>query len=218
MAAGKRDTEKRFGLRYASGLANNLSEELPPGFRLEGWRMNRTGAGRRARTLLRDGGKAPLVAAEPLHHPHHAVVLAMPAAAGRKIGLRIGAKQRRDQRPAEHHHQRKCDRAAHSQAKSNRGGHRPLVSADTPHKCRAMLAASRSNPVCSTNWISRAVPAPILAGACGTLGLFLVARNPRLSWVIRGERRCRREGFWPRAKSPRRSHTCRKGPPGAGES
>jgi hypothetical protein len=78
--------------------------------------MNGTGAGWEAGAFLRSGGEAGLFAAEPLHHAHHAVMLAMPAAARGKIRVGVGAKNGRNQRPAEGHHQRKCDRAAHLQA------------------------------------------------------------------------------------------------------
>jgi hypothetical protein len=41
-------------------------------------------------------------------------MLAVPSAAGRKIGIGIWAKDWRNQRPAEHHQERKCNRPAHS--------------------------------------------------------------------------------------------------------
>jgi hypothetical protein len=94
-------------------MTDDFGVELFPGFRLKRWRMNCAGACREARALLRDGRKDRLVAAEPFHHAHHAVMLAVPAAAWGKIRVGIGAKDGRDQHPAEHHRQRKCDRAAH---------------------------------------------------------------------------------------------------------
>jgi len=77
--------------------------------------MNGAGGCRRAGALLRDGGKALLVAAELLHPAHHAAMLAVPAAAWGQIRVGAGAKDGRDQREAEDHSQRKCDRAAHGQ-------------------------------------------------------------------------------------------------------
>jgi hypothetical protein len=51
----------------------------------------------------------------PLHHAHHTVMLAASAAARRETCVGVGGKERRDQHPAEQHHQRKCDRAPHCQ-------------------------------------------------------------------------------------------------------
>jgi hypothetical protein len=97
-------------------MSDNFRVVLFPGFRFAGWRVNSTGADREAGTLLRDGREGFLVVAEPLHHAHHAVMLAVPTAAWGKICVGIGTEKRCDQRQAEHHHQRKCDGAAHYQA------------------------------------------------------------------------------------------------------
>jgi len=68
-----------------------------------------------AGALLRNGVESLLAAAELPHHAHHAVMLAVPAAAWGKIRAGAGAKDGRDQRPTEDNGQRKCDRAAHKQ-------------------------------------------------------------------------------------------------------
>jgi len=46
MATEKREAVKRLGLRSASAIKNDVSEEVPSGFRLEAWRVNRAGARR----------------------------------------------------------------------------------------------------------------------------------------------------------------------------
>jgi len=49
-----------------------------------------------------------------LPHPmHHAVMLAVSAAASGQIRVGIGGQQRRNQRATEEDHQRDCDSAAH---------------------------------------------------------------------------------------------------------
>src|ERR1035437_7509491 len=101
-------------------MTDNFSVEPFPGLRLERRRMNGAGAGGEAGALLANGAEPLLVAAEPFHPAHHAVVLAVPAAACGKIRLGIGSKEWRDQQPTEHHQQRKCDRAPHSHANSIR--------------------------------------------------------------------------------------------------
>jgi oxalate decarboxylase/phosphoglucose isomerase-like protein (cupin superfamily) len=50
-----------------------------------------------------------------LHDAHHAVMLAVPAAAGGEIRVGIGAKEWRHQHPAEDDREQKCDYAAHGQ-------------------------------------------------------------------------------------------------------
>ena len=78
--------------------------------------MNGTGADWEAGTLLKNGREAGLVAAEPLHHAHHAVMLAVPAAARGKIRVASGPKMGAISVQLKAMHQRKCDRAAHLQA------------------------------------------------------------------------------------------------------
>ena len=87
-------------------------------FRLVRCRMNGVGVCREVGALLGSGAEVLSVAAEPVHHAHHAVMLAVPAAAWGKIRVGVGAKERRNQHPAEHHQQRNCDGAPHSQANS----------------------------------------------------------------------------------------------------
>jgi hypothetical protein len=118
MPAEKAKLVAGFGLRNASRMADNLGAELLRGFRIVGWRIYRTGAGRETGALFRDGREAFPLAAEPLHGAHHAVMLAVPAAAWGQIGVGIGAKEGRNQHAAEDHRQRKCDYAAHGQANS----------------------------------------------------------------------------------------------------
>ena len=55
-----------------------------------GCRVNGAGAGRHARAFFRDGRDTTLLAAKPFHHVHHAMMLAIFAAASRKICLGIG--------------------------------------------------------------------------------------------------------------------------------
>jgi len=79
---------------------------------LPGVRGNR--ARREARALFANRGERGTTIRLRLLHPlHHAVVLAVTTAAGRKTGFRIGGKQRRYQHRAENEHQQKCDSAAH---------------------------------------------------------------------------------------------------------
>lgn len=99
--------------RSRAGMIQNPGAKRPSGFRLEDRGMNGTGAGRGTGALLRDGGKTLLIAAKLPHPAHHAMMLAVPAAAGGKIRVGAGAKGGHDQRQAEDHCQRKCDRAAH---------------------------------------------------------------------------------------------------------
>ena len=115
MAAEKCDAVKDLSPRSGGRAAHNLGIERLSGFRLEDRRINGAGACRLAGALLRDGGESLPLPAKPLHHAHHAAMLAVPAAAGGKIRACAGAKDGRDQRPAEYHCQRKCDRAAHKQ-------------------------------------------------------------------------------------------------------
>jgi len=96
-------------------VTRNLGAEPLSGFRLEDRRMNGAGAGRLAGALLRNRADSLLAAAELLHPAHHAVMLAVAAATGGKIRAGAGAKDGRDQRPAEDDGERKCDRAAHRQ-------------------------------------------------------------------------------------------------------
>jgi hypothetical protein len=95
-------------------MEDGFSIELRACFGLVRWRMNRASAYRPAGTLFRDVSKTSLFAAEPLHHAHHAAMFAVPAAAWRKVQVGVGGKKRRNQRPTEQHHQRKCDHAPHS--------------------------------------------------------------------------------------------------------
>ena len=116
MAPERRNAVERLRLRRNRRMANDIRGELSLGFRLEDWRINSTGADRKTRTLLRDRREALLAAAALLHHAHHAVMLAVPSAARWEIYVSVGGKERRDQRPAEQHHQRKCNYAPHCQA------------------------------------------------------------------------------------------------------
>jgi hypothetical protein len=96
-------------------MADDFRVDLFSGFRFVTRGMDGAGAGWKTGTLFRSGREASLAAAGPLHHAHHAVMLSVPAAAGRKIRVGIRPKNGRNQRPTEDHHQRKCDRSAHSQ-------------------------------------------------------------------------------------------------------
>ena len=115
MAAENEKPVAGLGLRSASRMANIFGVELLRGSWIVGWRINRTGASREARAPFRDGCEALSVAAQPLHDAHHAVMLAVPAAAGGEIRVGIGAKEGRHQHPAEDDRERKCDYAAHGQ-------------------------------------------------------------------------------------------------------
>lgn len=117
VAAEKRNPGPGFSLRRASRGNGDFPTERLPVFRLPARRLHGARAGREAGALFRNGRKAPRLAVEPSHPAHRAVVFAMPAAADGKIRLAIRGKQRRHQHPAENHHQRKCDGAAHSHAK-----------------------------------------------------------------------------------------------------
>ena len=118
MAAEKRDAAKGLGLRSGGWTAHNLDVERFSGLRLEDWRMNGAGAGRLAGALLRDGGESLLIAAKLPHPAHHAMMLAVPAAAGGKIRIGAGTKDGCSQRPAEDDGERNCDCAAHGQVNS----------------------------------------------------------------------------------------------------
>ena len=113
MAAKRGNAVKRLSLRRNRRMANSVRIELLPSFSLVSWRINRASACREARALLRDGREAILTAATPFHHAHHAVMLAVSAAARREICVGVGDNERRDQRPTEEHHQRDGDGAAH---------------------------------------------------------------------------------------------------------
>jgi hypothetical protein len=118
MAAEKDMSVTELGLRSAHRMVDDLGVELLRGLRIVDRRVNRTSAGREAGAFFRYGREAFPLAAELLHGAHHAVMLAVPAAAWGQIGVGIGAKEGRDQHPAEDHRQRKCGYAAHSQADS----------------------------------------------------------------------------------------------------
>jgi len=115
MDAERRDSINRHRLQRNRRMANNVRVELSLGFRLEDWRISGTDADWKTRTLFRDRHEAPLLARAPLHHTHHAVMLAVPSAARWEFSVGVQGKERRDQRPAEQHHQRNCDYAPHSQ-------------------------------------------------------------------------------------------------------
>lgn len=115
MAAEKEKPVTDLGPRNACRMADNFGVELLRGLRIEGWRIYRTGAGWETGALFRDGGEAFAAAAEPLHH---AVMLAVPAAAWGQISVGIGAKEGRHQHATEDYRQRKCGYAAHGQANS----------------------------------------------------------------------------------------------------
>jgi len=76
-------------------------------------RLHGAAAGALARTRFLDGRRAAEPAARGEQPLHHAVVLAVPAAAGGKTGLGVGRKERRDQHPAEQGEERDCDGAPH---------------------------------------------------------------------------------------------------------
>jgi hypothetical protein len=95
-------------------MEESFGIENPGGFRLISWRLNYTRASRAARAPFRNARKALLIAAELPRNPHHAVMLPISAAAGGKICVGTSGEGRRNQRPTEKHHQRKCNRSAHN--------------------------------------------------------------------------------------------------------
>ncbi len=95
----------RLGLRCAGEIADTLRVKLLSCFRLVAQGRNGAGTGWKTGTFFRDGGKAILFIAATLHAAHHAVMLAVPAAARREIGIRLRGKERRNQRQAEGQHQ-----------------------------------------------------------------------------------------------------------------
>src|SRR5271157_804948 len=97
-------------------MAGDFGVEPFPGFQLVRWSSWRVSACRAARAAPGDGGEALPVARAVPPPAHPAVTLAVLSATSGKIRLGIGAKDGRDRHPAEKHHQRKCDRAAHNQA------------------------------------------------------------------------------------------------------
>jgi hypothetical protein len=76
-------------------------------------RLHGSAAGGLARTILLQGRRAAGLAAHGKQPLHHAVMLAVPAAARRKTGLGVGRKERRNQHPAEQNEERECDGAPH---------------------------------------------------------------------------------------------------------
>jgi hypothetical protein len=118
MAAEKGDTVKGISLRRARRMRDNFGVKQFFGFRLKRRRTNRAGAYREAGAFFGDGTESRPVAAEGLHPAHHTVMLAVPAAAWGKIGVRIGCKDGRYEHPTEDQRKRKCDRAAHDQVNS----------------------------------------------------------------------------------------------------
>ncbi len=114
MVAKKKDLRQGAGLCEGDQRPRRLGEEIACAAGLEGWPMNSRGGGRLAGALLGEGRKPFLAAAILRHAAHHAMVLAVPAAAGREIRVGIRGKQRRHRQQAEQEQQRKCNRAAHS--------------------------------------------------------------------------------------------------------
>ena len=98
--------------REDDGVNHDVNADALRWFRLEPGRLS--GAGGRGKTgaLLCNGGEARRVG-RALGHAHGAVVLAMPAATGRKIRVRVRAKEGRRQQEAEEDYQRGCGSAAH---------------------------------------------------------------------------------------------------------
>jgi len=106
MAAEKSDAEERLSPRRNRGMANGVGVELLRGFGLVDGGMHRAAACRAAGALFRDGGET-LLSAVGAHHAHHAMVLAVAAAAGRETRFGIGSEEGRNQHPTEDEHQRK---------------------------------------------------------------------------------------------------------------
>lgn len=82
-------------------MENCLGIERSSRFRLVVWGMNPAGDCRRAGALRGDGGKAPLTADLSSRAAHHAVMLAVSAAASWKTRIGIGGQHRRNQHPTE---------------------------------------------------------------------------------------------------------------------
>jgi len=113
MAAARRDSGAGLSLRRPRRLEDDFGIESLPCCGHELYCMNGSSALRQAGAFLMDRSKAGLFAGGLVHAAHHAVMLAISAAAGGEARLGIRDKQRRDQRQAENHQQRMCDRAAH---------------------------------------------------------------------------------------------------------
>ncbi len=94
-------------------------------------RLHGTAAGWLARTMLLQGRRAAGLAAHGEQSLHHAVMLAVPAAARGKTGLGVGRKQRRDQHPAEQSEERECDGAPHGNRRIRADGGRRSAAAVT---------------------------------------------------------------------------------------
>ena len=71
-------------------MPRDFAIEARTGLWFVGCRVNGAGASRHARAFFRDGRDTTLLAAKPFHHVHHAMMLAIFAAASRKICLGIG--------------------------------------------------------------------------------------------------------------------------------
>src|ERR1035441_6176955 len=92
----------------------HFSVELLSCLRLVFCSVDSSSAFRHAWTFFSDGSKTGSLAVWRVHGMHHAMMLAVPAAAGWEARLGIRGEQGRCQQPAEDEYQRKCNRAPHA--------------------------------------------------------------------------------------------------------
>lgn len=116
MAAGKRISKASRSLRRIRRMEDDFGVETLPRFGRELYSLDGSGTLWQTWTLLSDRTKAGFFAAGLLHAAHHAVMPAIPAAAGGKVRLGIRGKEGRDQQQAEDNQQRIRDRTAHKTA------------------------------------------------------------------------------------------------------
>jgi len=113
MAAEEQDSGAGLGLPRPRGMEGRFSVEPRPSLNRELYRVGSRCARRQAGALLSNRSEACSFLDGPGHAAHHAVMLAVLAAAGGEVRLGVLGKQRRNQHPTEEEQQQMGRGASH---------------------------------------------------------------------------------------------------------